>query len=222
MVREIQIENFKSISSLSMDLGRFNVLIGANGCGKSNVLEAITFGTAALTVKLTNEFLSTRGIRVTEPELMQSAFSLQNQKKGINLYFSDDKKNFFRYRIYTKNGNWYVKLFIDNDAINLFNKSNYIKNPSPFGYNCFIYDEITYPAKDGSPETIMKINGNMRDIIAMDSEKFIHSNKLSDFLIYAPENYFLRNNFDENQIKPLGVRGEGLFKHLAAIGFKKL
>ena len=66
MIREISIANFKSVQSLQLDLGRFNVLIGANGCGKSNILEAITFGAAAPIVQLTNEFLSTRGIRMTD------------------------------------------------------------------------------------------------------------------------------------------------------------
>ena len=34
------------------------------------------------------------------------------------------------------------------------------------------------------------------------------------FLIYTPENYFLRRFEEEGQIKPIGVRGEGLFSHL--------
>ena len=41
MIREIHVENFKSIEKLTLELGRINVFIGANGCGKSNLLEAI-------------------------------------------------------------------------------------------------------------------------------------------------------------------------------------
>ena len=73
MIKEIQIENFKSIQSLNLELGRLNVFIGANGSGKSNILEAIAFGSAAIENKLENEFLSTR-IRTTNPNLMKSAF----------------------------------------------------------------------------------------------------------------------------------------------------
>lgn len=52
MITEIEIENSKSLHKLSQEVGRFNVLIGENGCGKSNILEAITFAAAAETNKL--------------------------------------------------------------------------------------------------------------------------------------------------------------------------
>ncbi len=69
MITNIKVENYKSLRSIDLDVGRFNVLIGENGCGKSNILEAITFAAAAEANKLDNEFLSSRGIRVTEPRL---------------------------------------------------------------------------------------------------------------------------------------------------------
>ena len=74
MVREIQIINYKSIVDLTLDLGRFNVIIGTNGCGKSNILEAITMASASHQRKLDTEFLLNRNIRVTEPIFMTNAF----------------------------------------------------------------------------------------------------------------------------------------------------
>ena len=48
MLSTIRIECFKSISELELDLGRINLFIGANGSGKSNLLEAIgVLGAAA-------------------------------------------------------------------------------------------------------------------------------------------------------------------------------
>ncbi|HEY9297647.1 MAG TPA: AAA family ATPase [Phormidium sp.] len=41
MIQEIGIENYKSIQELKIELGRITVLIGENGCGKTNILEAI-------------------------------------------------------------------------------------------------------------------------------------------------------------------------------------
>ena len=41
MFNRLTIKNFKSIIDLTIELGRVNVFIGANGMGKSNVLEAI-------------------------------------------------------------------------------------------------------------------------------------------------------------------------------------
>ena len=74
MVENIRIRNYKSIVDLTLDLGRFNVIIGTNGCGKSNILEAITMASAASQNKLDAESLKNRGIRETEPQFMMNAF----------------------------------------------------------------------------------------------------------------------------------------------------
>lgn len=87
MVNEIKIKNYKSIEKLKLNLGQVNVLIGSNGCGKSNILEAITLGAAANNHKLDNEFLATRGIRITEPQLMRSAFDKENVDQAIEIGF---------------------------------------------------------------------------------------------------------------------------------------
>ena len=44
MVKSVRIENFKSIHELDLELGRLNIFIGENGCGKSNILEGIAMG----------------------------------------------------------------------------------------------------------------------------------------------------------------------------------
>ncbi|MFN9059932.1 MAG: AAA family ATPase, partial [Pseudanabaena sp.] len=85
MFTEVQIENYKSIQNLKINLGRVNVFIGENGCGKTNILEAIALAGAAAGNKLDNEFLAPRGIRVTEPEFMRSAFDKRNVTKEIKV-----------------------------------------------------------------------------------------------------------------------------------------
>ena len=74
MIENIRIRNYKSIVDLTLDLGRFNVIIGTNGSGKSNILEAITMASAASQDKLDAESLKNRGIRETEPQFMMNAF----------------------------------------------------------------------------------------------------------------------------------------------------
>src|SRR6267142_1466472 len=74
MIRKVRVENYKSLPDLTLELGRVTVLIGANGSGKSNILEAIALASAAAQNKLDNEFLISRGIRVTETRFMRSAF----------------------------------------------------------------------------------------------------------------------------------------------------
>jgi AAA15 family ATPase/GTPase len=55
MIRELTIKNYKSILDHTIELGRINVFIGENGCGKTNILEAVAMGAAALTDKLSVE-----------------------------------------------------------------------------------------------------------------------------------------------------------------------
>lgn len=48
MLSQIKVEAFKSLENVKVELGRVNVFIGANGSGKSNLLEAIgVLGAAA-------------------------------------------------------------------------------------------------------------------------------------------------------------------------------
>src|SRR5271168_4004033 len=93
MIRKVRIENYKSIPSLALDLGRVNVLIGANGSGKSNILEAIALASAAAQNKLDNEFLISRGIRVTETRFMRAAFDTKpNSKDAIKVSVTGGKE----------------------------------------------------------------------------------------------------------------------------------
>ena len=82
MINEISIHNFKSIVSLDLELGRFNVIIGPNGCGKSNILEAISFASAAVQNKLDYEYLVNRDVRMAEPKFMVNAFEEDEDETG--------------------------------------------------------------------------------------------------------------------------------------------
>jgi len=35
MIRSLHLNNYKSLFDLTLEVGRFNILIGENGCGKS-------------------------------------------------------------------------------------------------------------------------------------------------------------------------------------------
>ncbi len=91
MIQSLHIKNYKSIADLTLEFGRFNVLIGENGCGKSNILEAIALAAAATANKLDNEFLTSRGIRNTKPELMRSSFDNESSEKDIEIKINEVK-----------------------------------------------------------------------------------------------------------------------------------
>jgi AAA15 family ATPase/GTPase len=111
MIKKIEIKNFKSIPQLELELGRINVFIGANGSGKSNILEGITMGAAALAGKLDNEFLSTR-IRMTNPDLMVSAFQLPTPGLHIDFNFWNDEIN-IQFKTIYQNKKWIINILKD-------------------------------------------------------------------------------------------------------------
>lgn len=85
MLVTVRIENYKSVEKVVLSLGRINVFIGENGAGKSNILEAIALAGAAQARKLDNEFLASRGIRVSGPQLMRSAFTARKTREPIKV-----------------------------------------------------------------------------------------------------------------------------------------
>jgi AAA15 family ATPase/GTPase len=202
MIREIQIENFKSISSLKMELGRFNVLIGANGCGKSNILEAIAMGSAAAEDKLEDEFLTSRGIRVTSPTAMRSGFSTDAATKPITITFKHDVYREITFNLDNVNS-YYSRWNSDKTFIEQFAKT------------MAVY--ATFEQENGAK---VKLNEDqaekyLKQMTQQTGRNTMATVGFSDFIIYAPENKYLRTFEDEGQIKPLGIRGEGLFKYLA-------
>ena len=74
MIRRLKIERFKSLVKLELELGRINVFVGANGSGKSNLLEAIGILGSAAFGRVDDETLLRRGVRPGVPSLYKTAF----------------------------------------------------------------------------------------------------------------------------------------------------
>ena len=194
MIQKVKIQNFKSVQSLELELGRLNVFIGENGCGKTNILEAIALGSAALENKVDNEFLTARGVRMTDYQFMVSAFEL-NSPEEVSVKFEDLEKRVFHCEI----------VWDEKKIISLLSNGNVDFVPSE-GFDFF--EEVTLPSgkkHKNFPKTVSS------------RQKFIEESRIAPFLIFSPENTCLRNFQEEGQILPLGIRGEGLFKHLATL-----
>jgi predicted ATPase len=226
MVNRVGIGNFKSIDKLEFELGRFNVFIGENGCGKSNILEAIGMGAAAAADKLDNEFLTSRGIRVTDAEFMRSAFSSQQVEE--NVYIS--------IQLQDSNREW--SLSNKNQPYSIWEGKLTSKHKLPsspeFESILRVLDEFENTAKEltaefkkaQNPERKKEISSKasnlLKDVVPLRELLSIIYDKanspLGQFQIYSPENSSLRAFEKEGQIEPLGIKGEGLFKLLKTLG----
>lgn len=212
MIQNIRIQNFKSIVDLTLDLGRFNVIIGANGCGKTNILEAITMASAASQNKLDNEYLLNRDVRVAEPQFMVSAFGDTDEEriaveKAIRVNIRGDEKLASSNLVIfynDKEKKWYnIGNITERRAIQTLLNSISQQNG----------DVPILKEADNGIEQIERENPKLYQAL---KELFIDKPSLNSFLIYRPNEMYLREVKD-SPIYPLGVRGEGLLQYLKTI-----
>ncbi|KMT56396.1 AAA family ATPase [Pseudomonas fildesensis] len=85
MIKTIVIKGFKSIPELTLELGRVNCFIGANGVGKSNILEALGVLGAAANGVVDSESLTRRGVRDGLPRLFKTSFTGTSIRPEIHL-----------------------------------------------------------------------------------------------------------------------------------------
>ena len=74
MLDTFSVRTFKSLDDVAVDLGIVNVFVGANGSGKTNLLEALGVLSAAANGKVDDQALLARGVRPGLPALYKSAF----------------------------------------------------------------------------------------------------------------------------------------------------
>lgn len=179
----MEVSNFRSIVHLKVELGRVNVVIGANGSGKSNLLEAIAVAGAAAALRGDNEFLASRGVRPMAVRLVMPRFPASDLRASPSVVI-DGKQ----YR-------------------------------GSHGSNGGDYLEFEPAVPFDAPLATLRIEEHLLEI-EVDLARIIRAfllpseRPIRSFLIFSPDYHALRTFSDEGQILPLGVRGEGLFKHL--------
>ena len=81
MLERLTVRTFKSLEDVTVDLGLVNVFVGANGSGKSNLLEAVGVLSAAADGKVDDMTLLARGVRPGLPALYKTAFPAKPGKR---------------------------------------------------------------------------------------------------------------------------------------------
>jgi AAA15 family ATPase/GTPase len=202
LIRTIHIDSYKSIVNDKIDLGRFNVFIGVNGCGKTNILEALATVGAERGNDLTFDGLYSRGVRIARPDLILSSFLDSSQKSSIDINLSFERDNEpEEYKcslspanlndIYTKWINLSEEEFYPEVLLNYFGSITK-DNPRISG------DELLTMAN-----SMISRKGLKKDY---DFDKL-----LSDYSIFDLNTKTLRGiSQSESKKTPLGLNGEGL------------
>ncbi|MEO7100702.1 MAG: AAA family ATPase [Luteolibacter sp.] len=223
MISEIQIENFKSIAKLSLKPGSVTVLIGENGSGKSNILEAIGFAAAASADKLDDEFLFNRGIRVTDREWMTAGFHEvaaspeQRQAKPILIRIDGGNEgDSLALGITRQNGNGSER-WLTQHLVKPAEMDEILRDPDFL--ETVKQSELFKLLAEGNEDASVRFLAQVR--AAETKRKQAAHWAFRDFMIYAPENSAMRRFEEEGAIKPLGNKGEGLLKLLQTTSEKE-
>jgi predicted ATPase len=81
----VTVKDFKSLKDMTVELGQVNVFVGANGAGKSCLLEAIGILGACAAGAVDDQALLRRGVRPGVPELYKSSFGIEKVAPKISL-----------------------------------------------------------------------------------------------------------------------------------------
>lgn len=201
MIDKIHVKWFKSIEDVQFELGRVNVFIGANGSGKSNLLEALGVLSSAVSGRVDDESLLRRGVRPGVPALYKCSFP--DIKTPLHIYF----------------GAWKTSASCE---IALFNP---IKDPLPaWRYHTESLQQGRMRLVGRSHRGKPKLNPEA-GLIALKTVEMTECehalalvSDLRDFAVYTPDTPTLRGIVpDGQQRQPVGLSGGKLANALSEV-----
>ena len=210
MLRKVKIENYKSVVNQTFELGRFNVVIGANGCGKSNLLEAIAMAGLSSSGALLPEMFENRGIRLSDNRFMRSAFEdVDKEFISVKVETSDGDESVYRihYNAEQKPAQW--EDVVEEETKILL--SSIQENGSQFKVKDF-KNFVEKMSKKLDEDNTLNVN-----LFEKDNHSLVLArsrvNGLKNFTIYSLEETELRS-LDQMPSTKLGRTGKGLLPYL--------
>jgi predicted ATPase len=189
MLNKIRVSSFKSIYNQEISLGMMNVFIGANGSGKSNILEAIGVLSAAAAGRVDDEALQRRGIRLGTPRLYKSAFEEQIPPH----IFFEAQTDMTKYSVSLNNPSGNPKPAWQYQTEELICKQEKIVNRGP-------HRDIKNKEQGLAALKLVESDEN--------SEVAFLMNLLRNFAVYTPNTPVLRGIIPDQQTRePVGLSG---------------
>lgn len=203
MIKEISIKNYKSIVNQTVPLSHFNVVIGANGCGKSNFLEAIAIAGLSASNKLDEDLFPLRGIRLTAPKWMKSAFPIESDSV-IEIKIVTDRNQPSKFKIHysaeSKPPRW-----VDSVEEETAQYLQTLDGKAPLTAEELL--QFITSNKSKATNVLFNVNGQTLHI------SHTQVNGLRSFIVFSPEESALRS-FEPSGSGQLGRNGQGLFPFL--------
>lgn len=191
-IKEIAIKNFKSLYDVSFEPGKINVFIGANGSGKSSVLEAIGILSAAMTDRVNNNSLQRKGVRLSTPLFYKSQFSaIKRSMPTVDFSMKWNwNKSIYDYSVHLTTPS-------DNDTWKYHSESVFKDGELVFGRSN--RSSVQMNNKIGYYSLAEKLSG--KEYASM-------GEYISGYGIYQPDTLTLRGTVtDPTQVTPIGLNG---------------
>jgi predicted ATPase len=213
MLTHFKVAGFKTLVDTSVALGVVNVFIGANGSGKSNILEALGVMGAAAFGSVEPETLRYRGVRLGLPSLYKSSFKNKPYRRLITLEVSSESTT---YRLALDNPIESPKVAwrINNEYLALKPTTKLVTR-SPKGTRIHVTDNKASPLNIRDEMTVAKSALNLFETLgpgvvhrAEQARPLIEM--LEGFAIFAPTTSVLRGTASDVTRDPLGLEGSGL------------
>ena len=197
MLERLSIRTFKSLEDVTVELGVVNVFIGANGSGKTNLLEALGVLAAAADGKVDDQALLARGVRPGLPALYKSAFPAKGGKRiPPQLHFGAHSNSQAKYEI---------------------SLHNPLKDPAPaWRFKTEIWEDKNDRLVGRWPNQQVESNPErglaaLKAVEASEGAALDLLELLQSYVIFSPTTAILRGATPETQPRqPLGLSGGSL------------
>ena len=207
-LRKISFGNFKCLYNIAFEPGKVNVFIGANGSGKSTILEAIGLLSAAMTDRVDSASLQRRGVRLSIPSLYKSNFKgISRQKLTVDLSLEWD----------------------DDDSSDVCQYDVHLTTPTDSDYwkyhaEAFFLNGIKKWGRSHASQ--QQTNNHIGFFLIDNNEDLAASRKIaqdfSSYGIFQPNTMTLRGTTpDPNQTTPIGLNGGRLAEAIDALIHEK-
>jgi predicted ATPase len=209
MLTRLAIRGFKSIRSTTIEPGAVNVFVGANGSGKSNVLEALGVLGAALFGSVEAEPLKYRGVRPGLPVLYKTSFRGKRLPRIIHLEASTSKAT---YRVGLDNPTWKPDVRWRVLSETLLEGDQPLLTRSPRGGNVFFREAKHWrnvKIRPAPAESAVKAALQQQAPGDGAASRGLFD-LLTNFAIYAPTTMVLRGLATDVSREPVGLSGGNL------------
>jgi energy-coupling factor transporter ATP-binding protein EcfA2 len=221
MISRLEIKGFKTLVDVSIELGAVNVFIGANGSGKSNLLEAVGFLSAIVSGSLEAESIRYRGVRLGRPASFQSSL-LSQSERAISISACDD---LITYEVDFEpaeqhSSHWAIK----KELVRLSNNDVLIRSADrvdiAYSLGDHGFDGMTLGGQTRSKSMIPILSPYLahhqhgiqqkKGAVLASLEDWAMPGDLGQYAIFSPSTPQLRGFLDDIHREPLGLGGSGL------------